>query len=313
MEPQSYARILADGLDNIAPTPQQAAAATQYAVTDGFLSSEEQSAVLRRQIEPDRPLLQSKLAEVGITKEYLAANPDVEKALFSGQPTPVVTIKLPNDLELNGRLRIALTNQGPQLKITPVMPELSIPDKVGDLQLTKQERDDLQQKGYVDKPLQLPENGNYVSTYLRVDKETNTVDLWKVRPEMMPTKLLGVDLTRDQQLQLVTGYPVRIGGLKDQQGEPFDATVKVSVGKQGLEFSDLSRQDIAITPSEKHRNQVAHNNEGAKTDQVHSLEEKLGGVLVSSNAVSGKNETLRQLMQQDEVPNQHRKNLRPKQ
>jgi virulence-associated protein VagC len=308
MEEQSYARSQADGLDNIAPSPKQAAAASQYAVTDGFISSEEQSAVLRQEIEADRPLLQNKLNEIGITKAYLKANPAVEKALFSGQPTSVVTVQLPNDLLLNGRLRIAVTDQGTQLKITPVMPGLTIPDKVGDLQLTQQEREDLLQSGYVERPIQMPENGQYVSAFLRVDKETNTVDAWKVKPEMLPTKLLGIDLTRDQQLQLVCGYPVQLSGLKDQQGESFDATVKVSVSKQGLEFSNLSRQDVVFKPVEKHQHQVAQNNEGAKTDLIRSREEKTG-INTTANA---QNETLKRLLMDDQTPNQHRKNLRPK-
>ena len=164
MQTNEYARTQADGLDNIAPTQTQAAAASQYAVTDNFLSSSEQEAVLR-QIATERPVLQKKLDEVGITRDYLAVNPDVERALFSGKSTPVLTIDLPNDLKLEGRLRIAITENGPQLRITPVRSELSIPDKVGELKLTQQERSELEQNGYVDRSITIPENGGFVSGF----------------------------------------------------------------------------------------------------------------------------------------------------
>lgn len=309
MPAQTFAQTRADEIDNIAPTPLQAGAAWQYALTDNFLSIDEQSAVLRRQIEGDLPLLQNKLSEVGITSAFLAANPQVEEALFSGRPTPIVTVILPNDLELSGRLRIVATDQGTQLRITPVMPDLTIPDRVGDLQLTRQERQDLEQKGFVEKPIQIAENGSFVPAYLRVDKETNTVDIWKVRPEMLPTQLLGIDLSREQQLQLAAGYPVRLSGLKDRQGEPFDATLSVSAAYKGLQVSNISRQDVTLKPDEKNRQQLAQNNEGAKTDQVRILEEKTGVTTVAN----AQKETIKRLLTDDQIPNQNRKILRPKQ
>ncbi|RCR67075.1 MULTISPECIES: DUF3945 domain-containing protein [Larkinella] len=306
MQNQDFARTQADGLDNIAPTATQAAAASQYAVTDGFLSSSEQEAVLR-QIATERPVLQKKLDEVGIDRVYLAMHPEVEQALFSGKQTPVVTIQLPNELELQGRLRIALTDQGPQLRITPVHPELEIPEKVGDLKLTPQERSELEQKGYVDRSLAIAENGGFVSGFLRVDNQTNTVDLWRVNPETLPSKLLGIDLTRDQQIALVCGHPVKLSGLKDKQGEPFDATVSISAGKQGLQFSDIGRPDLSLKPDEKFKQQLGQNNEGAKTDHTRGLEERAG----QSTVANAQTETIKRLMDPDEKPDQHKLHLRP--
>lgn len=306
MQANDYARVQANGLDNIAPTPQQAAAASQYAVTDGFLSAEEQAAVLK-QIHAERPGLQKKLDEVGITREFFTTNPDVEKALFAGQSTSVLTLQLPNDLQLQGRLRIAMTEEGPQLRVTPVRSELTIPDKVGNIRLTEQDRQELEKKGYVQKAIELPEKGGFVSGFLKVDKETNTVDVWRVNPETLPTKLLGVDLTRDQQIALATGHPIKLSGLKDRQGEPFDATVSLSVEKKGLQFSDIGRPEMAMKPEEKHRNQLAQNNEGAKTDQARGLEEKAGNPAITN----AQTETLKRLMDPETPIPQHTKKLTP--
>lgn len=306
MQNQDFARTQADGFDNIAPTDQQAAAASHYAVTDGFLSPSEQEAILR-QIATERPLLLKKLDEVGIDKIYLAMNPEVEQTLFSGRPTPVVTIILPNELELRGRLRIASTEQGPQLRITPVHSALVIPDKVGGLKLTDQERIDLQQKGFVDKAIQLPENGGFVAGFLRVDKETNTVDVWRVQPETLPKKLLGIDLTRNQQIALVCGHPIKLSGLMDRQGEPFDATVSISPGKQGIQFDDISRPDVALQPDHKYKQQIAQNNDGAKTDQTRGLEERSGVTVVTSSTTV----TLKRLIDPEEKPAQQKHQLKP--
>ncbi|MFC5410706.1 DUF3945 domain-containing protein [Larkinella bovis] len=282
MQNSTYARTQAEAIDNLAPTQQQAAAATQYAITDGYLNSAEQEAIIK-QIGAERPQFQKKLDEVGITKEFLAANPDVEKALFHGRSTPVLTLELPNDLQLQGRLRIAITEQGPQLRVTPVHENLLIPDKVGDIRLTQQERDELKEKGFVNQAIQMPEKGGFVAGFLRVDKETNTVDVWRVNPETLPSKLLGIDLTRDQQIALACGHPVKLSGLKDQKGEPYDATVSINVGKQSLQFSDLSRSGVSIKTEDKFKPQLALNNEGAKTDQTLGLEQKTGHT-INSNA-----------------------------
>ncbi|MFD1140818.1 DUF3945 domain-containing protein [Larkinella insperata] len=281
MQDSTFARSQAEAIDNLAPTQQQAAAATQYAITDGYLASAEQEAIIK-QISAERAQLQKKLDEVGITREFLAANPDVEKALASGKATSVLILELPNDLQLQGRLRIAITEQGPQLRVTPVHETLLIPDRVGDIRLTQQEREELKEKGFVHQAIQMPEKGGFVAGFLRVDKETNTVDVWRVNPETLPSKLLGIDLTRDQQIALACGHAVKLSGLKDQKGEPYDATVSLNVSRQSLQFSDLSRPGVSITTEDKFKPQLALNNEGAKTDQVHGLEQKTGHTITSN-------------------------------
>jgi hypothetical protein len=125
-----------------------------------------------------------------------------------------------------------------------------------------------------------------------VDGQTNTVELWRVRAEQLPTQLMGVDLTKDQQLQLASGHAVRLGGLLDGQGEPFNATVRISPAKQELQFTDINRLDVAFKPDNTHRQQVQQNNEGAKTDQAQSLEAAIGARTISHNQL----ETVQKLL-----------------
>lgn len=268
-----YARTQADGADNIAPTTMQGQQAWQFAQSDNFFSPEEQAAVMRRDLEPYRAQIEAKLAEVGYP---LTKHPGVEEALFSGRQTDLLRVNLSPDSQLVGSLRVVMTNDGPDVRITPAQPTLNIPKEIGGIHLSKGEQQQLSQEGSLPRPFLMPEKGEYVPIFLRVDAKTNTVELWQVKPEELPTKLMGIDLTRDQQMQLVHGHAVRLNGLIDNQGEPFNATVSVSASKQALQFADLSRLDVSVKPAQEFKQQLAQNNEGAKTDLVQSQEKAVG-------------------------------------
>jgi hypothetical protein len=272
----NFARTQADGLDNIAPSQAQGQAAWQYALSDNFFSPQEQSAVLRRELEPYRSQLERSLAQIGWASEHLEKHPTVADALFSGQQTVPLTILLTPTVKLEGCLRIVMTESGPDIRITPLEPLLTIPEKIGGMELSGSERLQLLREGALPRPFLIPENGNLVPTYLRVDSQTQTLELWRVRPEQLPTKLLGIDLTKDQQLQLASGHQVRLSGLLDQKGEPFTASVSVSAARQSLQFSDFNRLDVQLKPDAKFSQQLALNSEGAKTDQTRSQEESAG-------------------------------------
>ena len=289
----NYARSQADGFDNIAPTPLQGQQAWQYAQTDNFLSPEEASAVLRKQLEPYRTQLEARLSQIGYPPEHLAKHPHIEEALYSGQRTVPMNVVVTPDLTMEGRLRIVMTEDGPDIRITPGKPAVTIPDRVARIRLSNVEKEQLAPEGALSRPFLIAEKGEYVPTYLRVDPQTNSVELWRIRAEQLPTKLLGIDLARDQQLQLVNGHPVRLTGLIDQQGEPFNATVSISPARQQLQFSEYNRLDVALKPDGEHRNQLAHNNEGAKTDLTRSQETAVGSTILSNS----QRETVQKLLE----------------
>lgn len=278
----NYARQQADGLDNIAPTTLQGQQAWQYAQSDNFLSPEEAAAVMRQQLEPYRDQITAKLTQIGYAPDNLAKHPQIEQALYSGQQTESLGILVGSELELRGRLRIVMTEQGPDFRFTPTQPALTIPDSVGGVRLSKNEQQQLREEGALERPVLLPENGTLVPTFLRIDPQTQTLELWRVQPEQLPTKLLGVDLTRDQQLQLVSGHTIHLMGLRDSQNEPFNAMVSLSPAKQSLQLSDFSRQNVALKADTPFQQQVALNNEGAKTDQTRGQEIRTGQSVVTN-------------------------------
>ena len=279
---QNYARAQADGYDNIAPTTLQGQQAWQYAQSDNFLSPEEATAVMRQKLEPYQAQIEAKLAQIGYPPEVVSQHPAFENALYTGQKTDPITVILAPDVKLNGLLRINMTDAGPELRFTPIQRQLIIPNEIEGVRLAKGEKQELMQQGTVARPFLLVEKGESIPTFLRVDEQTNTIELIRLRPEMLPTKLLGIDLTRDQQLQLAGGHGVRLSGLLDQQGEPFTATVQVSAARQEMQFTDVSRLSIGLKPDNESRQQLAINNEGAKTDLTRSQEITTGQTTVTN-------------------------------
>jgi hypothetical protein len=288
-----YARTQADGLDNIAPTSLQGQQAWQYAQSDNFLSAEEASAVMRQQLKPYRAQIESRLAQFGWPSDHLSNHPNLEEALFSGQKTRCVKVWVTPELQLEGRLRIVMTENGPDIRLTPVQRQINIPDEVEGVRLSKGEKQQLMMEGALARPFLMADKGDYVPTYLRIDEQTNTVELWRIRPDVLPTKLMGIDLTKDQQLQLANGHAVRLSGLLDQQGEPFTATVSISAAQKELQFTDVSLLAIGLKPDNENRQQLALNNDGAKMDLTRSQEMSTGQTTVSNH----QRETMQQLLE----------------
>ncbi|MFR4276449.1 MAG: DUF3945 domain-containing protein [Bacteroides thetaiotaomicron] len=95
----------------------------------------------------------------------------------------------------------------------------------------------------------------------------------------IPKKLLGVDLSEDQQSKLRENKAVYVQGMvKDGKGEPFNAYVKVNTEKSKLDFfkwnpDRAKKQGAEVKPANESKTQVAVNSQG-KTNEAtkHSKE-----------------------------------------
>jgi len=95
----------------------------------------------------------------------------------------------------------------------------------------------------------------------------------------IPKKLLGVDLTEDQQNKLRGNKAVYVQGMvKDDKGQPFNAYVKVNQDKGKLDFfkwnpDKAKKQGAEVKVAEGNKTQVAVNSQG-KTNEAtkHSKE-----------------------------------------
>ena len=88
----------------------------------------------------------------------------------------------------------------------------------------------------------------------------------------IPKSISGIELSRQQQQDLVNDKTIFVAGLKDKRGVEYDAYIQVNHDKKKLGFySDNPSFDRSavkeITPASKNRTQVAVNSEG-KTNEA---------------------------------------------
>ncbi|NDV64639.1 DUF3945 domain-containing protein [Bacteroides sp. 224] len=120
-----------------------------------------------------------------------------------------------------------------------------------------------------------------------IAKETNPKTSKDVSQEeihkqvFIPKKLLGVELNDKQTELLRAGKATYIKGMvKDGQGEPFNAWVRVNPEKNKLNFFKWNpdyakKQDTEVKPANESKTQVAVNSEGKTNEATKHLKEPL--------------------------------------
>lgn len=88
----------------------------------------------------------------------------------------------------------------------------------------------------------------------------------------IPTKLLGKDLSEQQQKDLKENKTIYVTGMTDKAGEQFNAYVNVNTEKEKLDFykwnpDRAKKQGAEVTPDNASKTQVAVNSEG-KTNEA---------------------------------------------
>jgi hypothetical protein len=118
-------------------------------------------------------------------------------------------------------------------------------------------------------------NGNDFSATVQINADRRSIEfrfdtakLSQQHPQenlkfRLPDRLLGVELSKEQQQNLRENRTVYVTGMTDKAGEPFDAYIRVNTEKGKLDFfkwnPDRAQQ---VTPGTDSRTQVAVNSEG---------------------------------------------------
>ena len=120
--------------------------------------------------------------------------------------------------------------------------------------------------------------------YKQDNKQDNKQEQDQVQEQnnvRIPKKILGVDLTEDQQNKLRGNKAVYVQGmLKDAKGEPFNAYVKVNHEKGKLDFfrwdpDKAKKQGVNVKVAEGNKAQVAVNSEGKTNEATKNVKEPL--------------------------------------
>lgn len=92
----------------------------------------------------------------------------------------------------------------------------------------------------------------------------------------IPTRLLGVELSQDQQDKLRENKTIYVAGMRDKAGEPFNAYVKINEEKGKLDFFRWNPDRAQrATPDNASQTQVAVNSEGKTNEATKDIKEPL--------------------------------------
>ena len=96
----------------------------------------------------------------------------------------------------------------------------------------------------------------------------------------IPKKLLGTDLTDKQKNSLKVGETVYVSGMKDKEGQVFNAYVKINTEKNKLDFfkwnpDKAQKQGAEVKPDNAHKTQVAVHSEGKTNEATKNVKKPL--------------------------------------
>ena len=79
-------------------------------------------------------------------------------------------------------------------------------------------------------------SGEYVPSFISIDKLTNEVVAIKAENVFIPREIKGVELTQQEQNDLREGKKVFIEGMISNGGKEFDAHIQVNAERRGIEY-----------------------------------------------------------------------------
>ena len=170
--------------------------------------------------------------------------------------------------------------------------KINIPEEIKGTKLNENQRKELAEGRAVFVEGMTARSGNEFSAWLQVDADKrgigfrfdtrqeqnqNTNDQRQVR---IPDSLLGKELTEEQQQKLEKRETIYVTGMKDKEGQEFNAYVKINDEKGKLDFykwnpDKAQTKGAEVTPDNNSKTQVAVNSEGKTDEATRQLKEPL--------------------------------------
>ena len=170
--------------------------------------------------------------------------------------------------------------------------KINIPEEIKGAKLNENQRNELAEGRAVFVEGMTARSGKEFSAWLQVDADKrgigfrfdarheqnqNVNDQRQVR---IPDSLLGKELTEEQQQKLGKRETIYVTGMKDQEGQEFNAYVKINDEKGKLDFykwnpDKAQTKGAEVTPDNNSKTQVAVNSEGKTDEATKQLKEPL--------------------------------------
>jgi len=162
--------------------------------------------------------------------------------------------------------------------------KINIPKEIKGVKLNENQQKNLEEGQAIFVEGMTARSGNEFSAWLQVDagkrgigfrfdqqqeQKQNVNDQRQVR---IPNSLLSKELSEEQQQKLVKRETIYVAGMKDKEGQEFNAYVKINDEKAKLDFykwnpDKAQSKGAGVTPDQNSKTQVAVNSEG-KTNEA---------------------------------------------
>ena len=181
------------------------------------------------------------LKNFGLSREYLQERGLLEQMLKGYKTNQVVPISMNFGsavLRTDARLSFQQSIGGPiVLGIHGIRqkPELDRP-YFGHI-FSEEDKKNLLETGNMGRVVDLKgRNGEYIPSFISIDKLTNEVVAMRVENAFIPREIKGVELTRQEQDELREGKKVFIEGMISNSGKEFDAHIQINAERRGIEY-----------------------------------------------------------------------------
>jgi hypothetical protein len=171
--------------------------------------------------------------------------------------------------------------------------KINIPDEIKGAKLNENQQKELAEGRAIFVEGMTGRSGNEFSAWLQVDadkrgigfrfdqrqeQKQNANDQRQVR---IPDSLLGKELSEEQQQKLEKRETIYVSGMKDKEGQEFNAYVKINDEKGKLDFykwnpDKAQTRGAEVTPDKNSKTQVAVNSEGKSDEATKHVKEPLG-------------------------------------
>lgn len=170
--------------------------------------------------------------------------------------------------------------------------KINIPEEIKGAKLNENQRKELAEGRAVFVEGMTARNGNEFSAWLQVDADKRGVgfrfeprqeqnqNVTDQRPVRIPDSLLEKELTEEQKQKLEKRETIYVTGMKDKEGQEFNAYVKINDEKGKLDFykwnpDKAQTKGAEVTPDNNSKTQVAVNSEGKTDEATKQLKEPL--------------------------------------
>ena len=181
------------------------------------------------------------LKKFGLSREYLMERGLLDQMLKGYKTNQLVPISMNFGsavLRTDARLSFQQSAGGPiVLGIHGIRqkPELERP-YFGHI-FSDEDKKNLLETGNMGRVVELKgRNGEYIPSFISIDKLTNEVVAMKAENVFIPRELKGVELTQQEQDDLREGKKVFIEGMISNSGKEFDAHIQVNAERRGIEY-----------------------------------------------------------------------------